>query len=350
MFGGSPKLNPIRYMPQTDTERVLRAEIPPEYAGQRLDQALARLFPEFSRAQIQKWIKEGHVSVQQTREVSGAIAPAVEAVARNKVKGGEAVEIQVPVGPVQHWEAEEIALKVVYADPDLIVIEKPAGMVVHPAAGNFAGTMLNALLNYAPELGRLPRAGIVHRLDKETSGLLVVARNERARRSLIAQLKERTLTREYLAVVNGVVIAGGSVDAPIGRHYRERTRMAVTESGKPAVSHYRVKRKFRAHTLLEVKLESGRTHQIRVHMAHLGYPIVGDPVYGGRLALPKGATGHLVSILRGFKRQALHAAGLGLEHPKTAEYLHWESPLPLDMKELIDALVEDAREHGTHHA
>jgi 23S rRNA pseudouridine1911/1915/1917 synthase len=214
---------------------------------------------------------------------------------------------------------------------------------VHPGAGNPEGTLLNALLHHVPDLARLPRAGIVHRLDKETSGLLVVAKTESARLDLIRQLKERRLTREYLALVQGRVIAGGRVDAPIGRHANLRTRMAVTDRGKPAVSHYRVERKFRVHTLLRVKLESGRTHQIRVHMAHLKHPLVGDPVYGGRLQLPKGASAEVISALRGFRRQALHATKLGLVHPASRRPMSWESPLPEDMRALLAALEKDAK-------
>lgn len=319
-----------------DTTEVLHAEVPADYAGRRLDQALALLFPAHSRAQLQQWLRAGFVTV------AGAPAPR----ASDKVKGGEAVRLRVPAAPPAAWAAEEIALDVVYEDEHLLVIDKPAGLVVHPGAGNPAGTLLNALLHRAPELGALPRAGIVHRLDKETSGLLVVARTELARRDLIEQLQAHTLAREYLCVVNGVMIAGGTVDAAIGRHRHERTRMAVDERGKPAVSHYRVVEKFRAHCLLNVRLESGRTHQIRVHMAHLQYPLVGDPIYGGRMRLPKDAGAELVAMLRGFKRQALHAHGLGLEHPATGELLHWTRPPPADFAALVTALRADARIHS----
>jgi len=307
--------------------------IPPaEVAGLRLDQALARLLPQYSRARIQQWIEEERVLVE------GRVPRQ-----RDKLRGGERIEIRVSREPAGEWQAQAIPLNVVYEDSDILVIDKPAGLVVHPGAGNPEGTLLNALLHYAPELAPLPRAGIVHRLDKETSGLLVVARTERARLDLIQQLKERSVTREYLALVQGIVIAGGTVDAPIGRHASVRTRMAVSGRGRPAVSHYRVEKKFRAHTLLRVKLESGRTHQIRVHMAHLKHPLVGDPVYSGRLQLPKGASPELVAALRGFKRQALHAARLGLVHPATGNNMAWESPLPQDMRGLLAVLERDAK-------
>ena len=319
-----------------DAADVLHADVPLDYAGRRLDQVLALLFPAHSRAQLQQWLRAGLVTV--------AGAPATRA--SDKVKGGEAVCLHVPAAPPAAWAAEEIALEVVYEDEHLLVIDKPAGLVVHPGAGNPAGTLLNALLHRAPELGALPRAGIVHRLDKDTSGLLVVARTELARRDLIEQLQAHTLAREYQCVVNGVMIAGGTVDAAIGRHRHERTRMAVDERGKPAVSHYRVAEKFRAHCLLNVRLESGRTHQIRVHMAHLQYPLVGDPVYGGRMRLPKDASAELVAMLRGFKRQALHAQGLGLEHPATGKSLHWTRPPPADFAALVASLRADAHAHG----
>ncbi len=310
-------------------ELVLR--IPLEYAGQRLDQALARLLPDHSRSQIQQWIEAGAVLLDR--------APPRQ---RDKVAGGEVVEIQVPAAPILRWEAEDIPLDIVHEDAEILVLNKPAGMVVHPAVGNYAGTLVNALLQHAPSLATLPRAGIVHRLDKDTSGLLVVAKTERARLDLIEQLRTRTLEREYLAIVTGVLVAGGTIEAPIGRHPRERTRMAVTENGKPAVSHYRAKARYRAHTLLQVKLESGRTHQIRVHMAHLRHPVVGDPVYGGRAHLPAGASETLKRALQGFKRQALHATRLGLVHPATGEQVAWTAPPPADMADLMAVLAEDA--------
>lgn len=315
-----------------DKAKLRVAEIPPDLAGRRLDQALAALFPEVTRSQLQQWIADGRVSV-------GDRLPRK----RDKVAGGERVEIRVPPAPPTTSEAESIPLEVVYEDESLLVVNKPAGLVVHPGAGNPKGTLLNALLHHAPGLARLPRAGIVHRLDKDTSGLLVVAKNERARQHLMRDLEARRIRREYIAIVNGVMVAGGTVEAPIGRHRVERTRMAVTARGRAAVSHYRVIRKYRAHTLVQVSLESGRTHQIRVHMAHLRFPIVGDPVYGGRLRIPAGASPQLAEHLRGFKRQALHAAKLSLTHPDTGQELYWAAPVPPDMSGLMEALAADAK-------
>ena len=236
---------------------------------------------------------------------------------------------------------QAIPLHIVYEDEHLLVINKPAGLVVHPAAGNHDGTMLNALLHYAPELVHVPRAGIVHRIDKETSGLLVVARTLTAQTDLVQQLQERSIEREYEAVAMGVMTSGGSVDAPIGRHAVDRKRMAVTRSGKPAVSHYRVAERFRIHTHIKVHLETGRTHQIRVHMAYIHHPLLGDPVYGGRLRIPPGSSESLMTTLRTFKRQALHAARLALQHPESGEPMEWHAPLPDDMTTLIKALHDD---------
>jgi 23S rRNA pseudouridine1911/1915/1917 synthase len=312
------------------------AHIPPDCAGRRLDQVLALLFPDATRSQLQQWIAEGRVLLD-------ARVPRK----RDKVRGGERVDLHLPAPAIAGDAAEPIALHIVHEDESVIVIDKPAGLVVHPGAGNPRGTLLNALLHHAPELAGLPRAGIVHRLDKDTSGLMVVARTEQARRRLIRDLQAREVSREYIAIVNGVMIAGGTVEAPIGRHKFERMRMAVTERGREAVSHYRVIRKYRTHTLVQVALESGRTHQIRVHMAHLRYPIVGDPVYGGRLHLPRGASPRLVELLRGFKRQALHAVKLSLKHPATDEEMHWTASVPPDMSELMEALAQDARANSS---
>ena len=316
----------------TAPEQTISTILPAEAAGLRLDQALARLLPQHSRASLQLWIRAERVQVE------GRLPRASE-----KVRGGERVQIIIPQAPAGDWAAQAIPLEIVYEDDDLLVINKPAGLVVHPGAGNPEGTMLNALLHHAPALNKLARAGIVHRLDKETSGLLVVAKTETARLDLINQLKERTLAREYLALVQGLLVAGGTVDAPIGRHSHTRTRMAVNERGRPAVSHYRIEKKYRAHTLLRVKLESGRTHQIRVHMAHLKHPLVGDPVYGGRLHLPKGASPALIAALQGFKRQALHAARLGVVHPGSGKNVEWEAKMPGDMLALLKVLEKDAK-------
>ena len=258
--------------------------------------------------------------------------------ASDKVRGGEQVTLDARQSEETSWDAEEVSCRVVYEDEALIVVDKPAGLVVHPGAGNPAGTLVNGLLHRAPELAAVPRGGIVHRLDKETSGLLVVARTLAAHKALVDQLQERSMGREYEAVACGMMTAGGTVDMPIGRHPRMRTRMAVTERGKPAVTHYRVVERFAAHTWLRVKLETGRTHQIRVHMAHIRHPLVGDPEYGGRLRLPAEATEELRSALRGFGRQALHAAQLSLLHPLSGEQMEWAAPLPADLSDLIAAL------------
>lgn len=309
------------------------AEIPDELDGKRLDQALAVLFQDYSRSRLQQWIRDGQVEVD-----ARVLRP------RDKVYAGQQVTLRARLVPEGEWQAQAIPLSIVYEDDQLLVINKPAGLVVHPAAGNRSGTMLNALLHHAPDLETLPRAGIVHRLDKETSGLLVVAKDLATHKALVEQLQAREFEREYLAVVVGVMTAGGSVDAPIGRHPVQRTRMAVIDSGKPAVTHYRVQERYRAHTLIRVRLETGRTHQIRVHMAYIHYPLVGDPAYGGRLRLPPACTPELAEALRQFRRQALHAARLGIVHPGTGQQLHWEAPLPADMQHLLSALRNDTRE------
>lgn len=306
-----------------------------DQAGMRLDQAIAQVFPDYSRSRLTAWLKEGKILVNG----QAGVAP------RTEVAGGERIELLATPAAQTEAQPEDIPLDVVYSDEHIIVINKPAGLVVHPGAGNMTGTLMNALLFHFPELRQLPRAGIVHRLDKDTSGLLVVARSPLAHKALVEQLAERDMHREYLAVAQGLLVAGGTVDAPIGRHPRERTRMAVTETGRKAVTHYRVAEKFRQHTLLRVQLETGRTHQIRVHMAHLKLPLVGDPDYGGRLRLPKGASPELIEMLRGFRRQALHAARLELTHPATGEVMAWEAPIPADMQALIDLLREDRRQH-----
>jgi 23S rRNA pseudouridine1911/1915/1917 synthase len=316
-------------------EKKLSAPIPPELAGQRLDQALAALFADITRSRLQQWIEDGRVLL------NGRVPRK-----RDKVKEGDAVEILAPPPAEGNWKAQAIPLEIVHEDGDILVINKPPGLVVHPGAGNPEGTLLNALLNHAPALAVLPRAGIVHRLDKDTSGLMVVAKTERARQHLIEQLQEHSVEREYLTIVNGVMVAGGTIDAPIGRHRTQRTRMAVSDRGKPAVSHYRVMKKYRAHTLVQVNLESGRTHQIRVHMAHLHYPVVGDPVYGGRLKIPAGAGERLKNELRCFKRQALHALKLSLVHPGTGKRVQWATSVPEDMSKLMEALALDAKEHA----
>ena len=295
--------------------------------GARLDQALAELFPDYSRSRLQQWIRGGAVTVDGKPMR-----------AKDRVRGGESVAVAAELEPEVPVEPERMDLDIVYADEHLLVINKPAGLVVHPGAGNRRGTLQNALLHYDPAMEVLPRAGLVHRLDKDTSGLMVVARTLKAHAALVAQLQDRSLGREYDAVVAGTFTAGAHVDAPIGRHPKDRKRMAVVESGKRAVSHYRIQERFPAHTLLRVRLETGRTHQIRVHMAHIGHPIVGDPVYGGRVLLPPGANDEVRAGLRAMKRQALHAARLGLVHPLTGETMSWEVPRPGDVERLLDIL------------
>jgi 23S rRNA pseudouridine1911/1915/1917 synthase len=310
----------------------LAAHIPPEQGGRRLDQALADLFPQYSRSRLQQWLKSGQVRLDQRLPK-----------AKERVLGGEHVVIEAEPEQDVRCEAEAIPLDVVYGDEDLLVINKPAGLVVHPAAGNPAGTLQNALLHLDRNLQALPRAGIVHRLDKDTSGLMVVARSLEAHKSLVDQLQARTLGREYLAVVNRVLPAGGTVDAPIGRHPVDRKRMAVVAGGKPAITHYRVLERYRGHSLIQVRLETGRTHQIRVHMAHIHCPLVGDPVYGGRPRLPRGAGERLRAVLSTFPRQALHATRLSLRHPRSGEPLSWEVPPPEDLVRLLEALRRDVQ-------
>jgi 23S rRNA pseudouridine1911/1915/1917 synthase len=311
------------------------ALIPPELAGMRLDAALAQVFDTYSRSQLSHWLKEGALTVD-----GGQLRP------RAPVRGGEEVRLRVPDTPISAAQPQAIALDVVYADPTIIVLNKPAGLVVHPAAGHREGTLVNALLHYAPELAALPRAGLVHRLDKETTGLLVVARTAAGQTSLVRQLQERAVHREYRALVQGVLISGGTVDLPIGRHPVDRKRMAVVAGGKPAITHYRVLERLRAHTLLDVRLDTGRTHQIRVHMAKLGHPVVGDPAYGGRPRPVRGMTPEAAEALGEFRRQALHAAVLGLVHPETGEECRFEAPLPADFQALLDALRADAVRAG----
>jgi 23S rRNA pseudouridine1911/1915/1917 synthase len=309
----------------------LSAVIGVEHAGKRLDQVLALLFSDYSRSRLQEWVKQGQVTVD-----GKVLRP------RDKVLGGEEVRLTVSLDEPLTDQPQPIPLDLLYEDQELLVINKPAGLVVHPAAGNPDGTLLNALLNHDEAAAQLPRAGIVHRLDKETSGILVVARTLKAHKSLVDQLQARTMKREYRAIVQGVMTAGGTVDEPIGRHPTQRTRMAVNNGGKPAVTHYRVLERFRAHSYLQVNLETGRTHQIRVHMAHIRYPLLGDPVYGGRLRMPAGIDEAMQQALRGFRRQALHARLLGLEHPITGEWMEWELELPEDMQGMLELLREDA--------
>lgn len=310
----------------------LTAIVPYEMAGMRLDQILAELFAEYSRTRLQTWVKSGRVTV------NGRVLKT-----KDKLDGGEEIALDAEEEVVVESEPQDIPLDIVFEDESLLVVNKPAGLVVHPAAGNWDGTLLNALLHHDPHLETLPRAGIVHRIDKETSGLLMIAKTLQAHNSLTQQLQEREITREYLAITRGRMTAGGMIDEPIGRHPTDRKRYAVRESGKFAVTHYRVLKRFAHHTLIQVMLETGRTHQIRVHMAHIRYPLLGDQVYGGRFQMPPDCGARLESELRNFRRQALHAAKLGLMHPDTDEYMEWEQPLPEDMARLLEALEENER-------
>ncbi len=306
------------------------AKIPGELAGQRLDQALAQMFPEHSRSRLKSWLLAGAI------QVDGASRRP-----RDRVDGGEQVELRIEPAVSVRSEPEPMSLEVVFEDKSLLVVNKPAGLVVHPGAGNTSGTLMNGLLYQVPSLAELPRAGIIHRLDKDTSGLLLVAKTLPAHTALVRLLAERRVSRRYLAVCNGALTGGGTIDAPIGRHPVDRTRMSVRDNGKPAVTHYTVLERFGAHTYINVVLATGRTHQIRVHFAHRRHALVGDPVYGGRLALPAGASDRLIAALRRFRRQALHATGLELAHPISAEPLAFEVPPPDDFQNLIGVFRED---------
>lgn len=311
-----------------------QAEITAELTGKRLDQAAAELFPDFSRAKLQEWLKEGSLTRNGEQ-----VKP------KDKAMMGDVLRLQAEQQVQVNDEAQDIQLDIVYEDASLLVLNKQAGLVVHPAAGHADGTLLNALLFHCPSLEDLPRAGIVHRLDKDTSGLMVVAKTLKAQAALVEQLQDRSMGREYDAVTLGKMTTGGKVDAPIGRHPKDRKRQAVVVSGgKPAVTHYRVVQRYRAHTHVRCKLETGRTHQIRVHLAHIKHPLVGDPLYGGRLKLPAGASEEVKLFLRQFPRQALHARSLTLVHPETGEKMNWTVPLPEDFEMLLTLLDEDLRE------
>ena len=306
-----------------------RATVAPADCGRRLDQVAAELFPEFSRSRLQQWIKAGDL------RVDGQQLPP-----KQKLLGGEELSISTQLKAEGDWQPQEIPLDIVFEDEHIIVINKPANFVVHPAAGNRDGTLLNALLYHFPQLASVPRGGIVHRLDKDTTGLMVVAKTLAAHTDLVAQLQARTVSREYEAVVSGVMTGGGCVDQPIGRHPKQRVKMAVVRDGKEARTHYKVLERFVGHTYIRLKLETGRTHQIRVHMASIQFPIVGDAVYGGRFRLHKGASDKLRDTLQGFSRQALHARELGLVHPHSGEFVSWQTELPDDMQDLLQTLAE----------
>ncbi len=308
--------------------------VSPEQAGRRLDQTLAELLPDYSRSRLKEWIDAGKV------RVNGQPARP-----RDRMIGGEKIEVDAELPRDHTVAAEAIPLTLAYEDEHVFVIDKPAGFTVHPGAGTPDGTLQNALLHLDPNLALVPRAGIVHRLDKDTTGLLVIARTLEAHTALVRQLQDREIGREYEAICFGVMTAGGTVDAPIDRHRTDRTKMTVRQDGRPSVTHYRVIRRYRAHTHVRVNLDTGRTHQIRVHMMHVKYPIVGDRVYGGRLLLPPAASPEFIQALRDFGRQALHAARLKFDHPITGKEISCEAPLPADMKSLLAALEQDLKEH-----
>ena len=307
--------------------RVL--SVPDELAGTRLDAALAKILPDFSRSRLTTWIKDGRVTVD------GETAQP-----KTKIWGGETLSVDVQPDPNEvAYEAEDIDLDILYEDPTILIINKPAGLVVHPGSGNWNGTLLNALLFHYPELRQIPRAGIVHRLDKDTSGLMVVARTLQAQTHLVNQLQERSVKRHYLAVAHGSIHADGKVDAPIARHPKDRIKMAVVRSGKPSVTHYHILERFNAYTLIECRLETGRTHQIRVHMTHINHPLAADPVYG---IAPKMDTSDEVRMaLEDLNRQALHARKLSLVHPESGKTMTWKAAIPFDLEQLIGTLRAD---------
>ncbi len=305
--------------------------VPVELSGQRLDQALARMFPEYSRSRLKSWLLQGFITVDEQ-----AMRP------RDAVTGGESVRLQPQPETSVTSAPEALELDIIFADEDCLVVNKPAGLVVHPGTGNPHGTLMNGLLHHVPELDQLPRAGIVHRLDKDTSGLLVVAKTLQAHTALVRALAAREIARHYIAVCGGVLTGGGSINEPIGRHPVDRLKMSVQRDGKAAVTHYRVIQRFAAHTAISVQLETGRTHQIRVHFAHRRHSLVGDQTYGGRLAMPAGASDRLRETLRHFRRQALHAEKLAFAHPRSGENIDLQVAPPADFADLLSALAEDA--------
>jgi 23S rRNA pseudouridine1911/1915/1917 synthase len=303
--------------------------IPERMTGDRLDVALSEMLPDYSRSKITAWIKSGDALINNK-----AFKP------KDKVNGSQMVSLSLNKKQNNDWSAENIALNIVFEDEDIIIINKPFGLVTHPGAGNWNGTLANALLYYDPQLSKLDRAGIVHRLDKNTSGLMVIARNERSQKYLVEQLQSHSVAREYSAIVYGHMISGGSVHDPIGRDPKDRIKQTVSSNGRDATTHYRVIDRFKSHTHVKAILETGRTHQIRVHLSHIGYPLLGDPMYGGRVRFPKKASEILKESLLGFKRQALHSKKLTLNHPSTGELMSWKAPLPDDMLELLAILNE----------
>jgi 23S rRNA pseudouridine1911/1915/1917 synthase len=303
--------------------------IPDRLIGQRIDSAMAQMLPDYSRSKITTWVRSG-----------GALINGKTFKPKEKILGGEIVTLNIKAEKTNDWKAEDIPLDIVFEDDDIIVVNKPVGLVTHPGAGNWTGTLANALLHYDPSLANLDRAGIVHRLDKNTSGLMVVARSELAQKNLVEQLQTHAVSREYSAIVYGHMISGGTVDEPIGRDPKDRIRQAVVEDGKDAVTHYRVIDRFAHHTHVKAILETGRTHQIRVHLSYIGHPLIADPMYGGKIRFPKKADDHLKNALKKFNRQALHAKKLTLTHPITLEQMSWKAPLPQDLKDLLKVLQE----------
>lgn len=307
--------------------------IPDRYFGHRLDQVLCELMPDYSRARIQDWLKKGEITINDKTAKPKA-----------KILGNEHVIVNASLEQHDEWRAEAITLDIIYEDADVIVINKPAGMVTHPAAGNLNGTLVNALLHHCPALANLPRAGLIHRLDKDTTGLLIIAKTLIAHTTLIKDMQARKIKREYIAVVNGQPNGAGTIDAAMSRHASHRKKMSLSPTGKPAITHYRVINYFRAHSLVKVKLETGRTHQIRVHLASISHPVTGDQTYG-QLRLPSHPSDELAKCLREFKRQALHARKLTLIHPISHQECSWTAPIPDDMQDLINLLEKDIERH-----
>ena len=307
--------------------KTLNIIIPNRMLGNRLDVSLSEMLPDYSRSKITAWIKSGDALINQKN-----FKP------KDKSSGNEIVCLTLNQKQTTDWIAEKISLNIVYEDEDIIVINKQFGLVTHPGAGNWSGTLANALLYYDVNLSKLDRVGIVHRLDKNTSGLMVIARNEKSQKYLTEQLQSHLVDREYSAIVYGHMIAGGTVDEPIGRDPKDRVKQAVSESGKDAVTHYRAIDRFKSHTHVKAILETGRTHQIRVHLSHVGHSLVGDPMYGGRVRFPKKASEELKEALLNFKRQALHSKKLTLNHPISGEVMSWKASLPDDMLKLLEVL------------
>ena len=306
---------------------ILKIIIPERMAGQRLDVALSEMLPDYSRSKITAWIKSGEALINHK-----PFKP------KDKVNGSEMVELTISQKQNNDWVGEDIPLNVIFEDEDIIVLNKAIGLVTHPGAGNWSGTLANALLHYEPKLATLDRAGIVHRLDKNTSGLMVVARNEKSQKNLVEQLQTHSVSREYSAIVYGHMVSGGTIDKPIGRDTKDRVKQTVSSNGKEAVTHYRVIDRYQNHTHVKVILETGRTHQIRVHLSHIGYPLIGDSMYGGKVRFPRKADAILKKALVNFKRQALHSRKLTLAHPISGKLVSWKAPLPEDMLVLLDVL------------